>query len=171
MLHQWVTLFPLLHFSVIKLVLSLITGFHLSYFLISTKPFLPSLLFYAPPMPLPDLHSFDLSSTHLISPTSWAAFWQFLLFILGKAILTWLLATPDSQISSLSNHGSQLSSLLLLYIILLDTDRLSPLRLAESESVSLSSHAKNDNEVKQQQPLSPQVWCLTKILFISSLTS
>ena len=86
-------------------------------------------------MPLPDLHSFDLSSTHLISPTSRAAFWQCLVFILGEAILTWLLATPDSQISSLSNHGSQLSSLLLLYITLLDTDRLSPLILAESESV------------------------------------
>jgi len=59
-------------------------------------------------------------------------------FILGEAILTWLLATPDSQISSLANHGSQLSSLLLLYIKLLDTNRLSLLRLAESESVSLS---------------------------------
>lgn len=67
----WVNLFPLL--QLLNQCCLWPQQFHLPYFLISAKPFFPSLPFYAPPMPLPDLHSFDLSSTHLISPTSWAA--------------------------------------------------------------------------------------------------
>lgn len=74
----WVNLFPLL--QLLNQCCLWPQQFHLPYFLISTKPSFPSLPFYAPPTPLPDLHSFDLSSIHLISPTSWAAFWQFLVF-------------------------------------------------------------------------------------------
>lgn len=123
-INEWLSF----HCSIFQLsvVLSLITGFHLllSYFHQAFLTF-SSLLCPSHAPPWSSLIWLIINSSDFTNFIG-CLLWQFLLFILGKAILTWLLATPDSQISSLSNHGSQLSSLLLLYIILLDTDRSVP---------------------------------------------
>lgn len=119
--------FSLLRAPVIKLVQSLTTAF--SPFLLphSQQIFLSSSSILCP----------SHTSTHLIRHQFiWLQqlhkppFWQHLALTLWSAILTRPSATPDLQISSFTNHGWQRSSLLLLYIMLPDTDRLSPLRFA-----------------------------------------